>query len=154
MNKAEQEQRAKHIALDLLSRREHSSLELKRKLQRRKSLTEVDFDALCLELIENDWLSHNRFAEGFIRGRRNKGQGPVKIRYELKQRGLQDAEFIDILDQFDDWSELAFEVLARKFTPAPGDVHSLQKQQRFLSQRGFQYEHIRNATDKLNRPGD
>lgn len=146
----EQEQRAKHIALDLLSRREHSALELKRKISRRKNLPDVDLDALCAELMRNDWLSHSRFAENFIRARRNKGQGPVKITYELRQRGLQDTEFVDILNEFDDWHDMALEVLSRRYLPAPGDMATIQKQQRFLSQRGFQFDHIRSATDRFN----
>ncbi|NNJ71890.1 MAG: regulatory protein RecX [Enterobacterales bacterium] len=154
MDIGEQEQRAKHIALDLLSRREHSALELKRKIERHKNLVDVDIDALIAELIKNDWLSHHRFAQSFIRSRRNKGQGPVKITYELRQRGLQDAEFVDFINEVEDWHDLAYEVLSRRFEASGNDVKAIQKQQRFLAQRGFQFEQIKYATQQLNRRSD
>ena len=70
---------AKMAALDLLSRREHSALEIQRKLTKRQRFSEVDMDKLCAELVAGGWLSHQRFTESFIRARRSKGQGPVKI---------------------------------------------------------------------------
>ena len=58
--------------------------ELQRKLSRRSDLADIDFDKLCDELVANGWLNHSRFVESFIRARRIRGQGPVKIINELK----------------------------------------------------------------------
>jgi len=143
----EQWQRAKHVALDLLSRREHSCLEIKRKLSR-KHLELIDLDELCDELKSSGWLCHGRFAEAFIRSKRNKGQGPIKIAHELKQRGLTNDEYQNVLSEYDDWSELAEQCLNKKFNRTSANQLELQKMQRFLAQRGFGFDAIKPACDR------
>lgn len=74
----------------------------------------------------------------------NKGQGPVKIEQELRQRGVEQ----DIINTFlysgsIDWRALAETVRARKFGEAvPGDYQNKAKQARFLYSRGFGSEVI------------
>lgn len=133
-------------ALDLLSRREHSVAELRAKLVAR------DFDPDAIEaaieaLIRENLVSDDRFAGAFVTSRIRKGQGPVKIRGELRQREVTD-ELIDRhLAQADvDWFELARSVRDRKYG-AGGSIgyHERARQSRFLQHRGFTSEQIRAA---------
>ena len=142
---------AKMAALDLLSRREHSALELQRKLSRRKQFSDVDLTALCADLMADDWLSHERFTESFIRARRNKGQGPVKIGHDLRSRGVTESEFMPIINRYDDWHDLAYETLSRKAHGWSGDVKTQAKWQRFLQYRGFQFDSVRYAMEQLKQ---
>ena len=88
--------------------------------------------------------SDGRFAESFVHHRVNKGQGPIKIEQELRQRGVEQ-DVINILLYTDaiDWLALAEEARVKKFGEAiPGDYQKKAKQSRFLYSRGFGSEII------------
>jgi regulatory protein len=132
--------------LDLLSRREHSVAELRAKLVRR------DFDSDAIDvaidtLVHDGLLSDDRFAAAFVASRVRKGQGPIRIRGELKLRGVADALIGRHLEQADvDWIRLARSVRDRKYGAARSTVYRDQaRQSRFLQQRGFSGEQIRVA---------
>ncbi len=127
----------------MLARREHSRKELKYKLRRscnEENLIEELLDKLAAEGLQSDV----RFAESFVHHRFNKGQGPIKIEQELKQRGIDSELIADCLygDKFD-WSGMAAEIRIKKFgTAIPGDYQKKAKQSRFLYSRGFSSEVI------------
>ncbi len=90
--------------------------------------------------------SDERYAEAFIESRINKGQGPVRIRRELNERGIG-AELIDrFLEVYDgEWRDLLQQVHDAKF--GRGQVREgreLAKRARFLEYRGFPGEMIRS----------
>lgn len=128
-------------AMDLLARREHSFLELQRKLSRRYPLPDVL--GAVQRLAEEGLQSDERFAVSFSRERILRGQGPRRIEAELRQRGVA-ARLIDPAiaaareEVGQSWSELATSALERKF----GSVHATDlpgkaRRARFLYQRGF-----------------
>ncbi|WP_455206302.1 regulatory protein RecX [Kaarinaea lacus] len=137
---------ARLAAMRLLTRREHSSQELKQKLQRK------GFDASLVEKISDDLrkeglLSDARFAESYMRSRCNKGYGPVRIQLELKQRGVgEEIIAATIIDDDSEWFELARRVREKRFGNAlPGSATERMKQQRFLQYRGFNQQHLKYA---------
>lgn len=138
--------------MDLLARREHSRQELLQKLQRRvenKALLEASLDSL----VEDNLLSDERFCEAFVRSRMNNGYGPVRIKAELKTRGVSEQWLTQYLNpQADDWLERLAELVQRKFgvDEAP-DLKTLAKRQRFLQQRGYTYDQI-NRVLRQNKP--
>jgi regulatory protein len=89
-------------------------------------------------------LDNARFAESFVHSRYQRGQGPHKIRAELRERGIDDglvAEYIDAPDF--DWPGLAGQVRIKRFGPVhPADFRERSRQMRFLQQRGFSSEQI------------
>jgi len=146
---AEAERVCRRRAMDLLARRDHSRLELDRKLTGRgfePSLVEQVLDDLTRDRL----LAEDRFVESFIRARCRKGQGPVRIRSELSQRGIDDASVSAALAEADcDWTVLAAEVRAKRFgTALPGDFKERARQAKFLQYRGFETEQIRAALDE------
>jgi len=148
LDPAEAERVCRHRAMDLLARRDHSRLELRRKLAARgfeAALVEQVLDALTRDRL----LEESRYVESFIRGRARKGQGPVRIRGELAQRGIEDASVSAGLDEADcDWIALAAEVRAKRFgTAAPADFKERARQMKFLQYRGFESGHIRAALE-------
>ena len=132
--------------MDLLARREHARLELDRKLS--KAGFDGDIISSTLDDLEQDGLlANDRFAESFIRSRVNRGQGPVKIRAELSQRGIDDGEAY-LRASGCDWRQLATEARIRRFGPQLPDSYSEKgRQARFLAQRGFTAEQIRDALE-------
>lgn len=127
-------------ALKMLVRREHSKLELYKKLQL-KGFSDDIINSSISKLVQQNQQSDERFAEDFIQMRYNQGKGPVKIALELKMRGINAFD----LSAFD-WFELAKEIRQKKF----GDSSSLEykdlaKQKRFLQSRGFSLDQINQA---------
>ena len=138
--------------MDLLARREHSVLELRRKLDKRGMSGELVEQALQ-GLVADGLLDENRFAESFVSSRISKGQGPVRMRGDLSERGLS-GELIEqtLASTGCDWFELASQVRARRFgREAPGDYPERARQSRFLQYRGFTSEQIRFAVGDNQR---
>jgi regulatory protein len=84
----------------------------------------------------------------FVRSKRQRSQGPVKIRAELRQRQLPDALIEQALDQETEvWVELAAAWLARKHD---GELE-FEDRARFyrrLINRGFSHEQAMSALDR------
>jgi regulatory protein len=89
-------------------------------------------------------LSNCRYVESYIESRVQRGHGPLKIRAELRERGIDDAVVDTGLAAYATrWAELAGQVRLKKFGPArPADFAERSRQMRFLQQRGFTVEQI------------
>jgi regulatory protein len=123
-------------ALAALARREHSRIELARKLARGADDPSA-VEALLDEFEANGWLSDERFAGSAARQRK----GRFSQRYiveDLKQKGVAGdtaREAVDALDQDDYATALA--LWKQRFGVAPADQKQKARQVRFLQSRGF-----------------
>lgn len=135
-------------AVDFLSRREHSRLELRRKLQRHsEDINEID--ALLDELQKENWQSEERYAQSLINRRAYKF-GTARVLQELRQNGVDDVYIEAVREQLKDSEfERAIEVWERKFGSAPEDRKAYAKQHRFMASRGFSSEQLRRILDRL-----
>ena len=131
-------------ALRYLSIREHSRLELGRKLARYAEEGE-DIEALLDFLELNKWLSQERFSESLVH-RRAARFGNSRIMAELQSHGIQGEALQEVKAGLND-SEAAraVEVWQRKFGTVAADAAERSKQMRFLMQRGFSQRAIRAA---------
>src|SRR6056297_966928 len=157
----------RRYAMDLLARREHSRLELEEKLRRhcgkvarsraRAAAVQVDdagsddpgmpdpsaVETLISEtldaLAEDGLQSDARYAEVLIRSRVNRGQGPLRIRADLRQRGLKPEAVDPLLEDYaEQWPELAQQVVERRYgADAAVDRGEWARRARFLAGRGF-----------------
>ncbi len=135
----------RECALRLLTRREHSHLELRQKLAAR-SFPDATIDQVLASLTADGLQSDARFAYSYAQARAGRGYGPVRIRAELRQRGVGD-DLIDAqLHQADwDWRRQAEDVRRKRFGRAvPESWPERAKQARFLQYRGFGNEHIQD----------
>ena len=130
-------------AMNLLARREHSRLELARKLHRRYSEYDVIESALN-RLIDDGLLSDERFTESYVNYRKGLGFGPVRIAAELRERGIGEALAGRYLNQsHESWAEAALLARQKKFGDAmPATREERARQQRFLAYRGFRHAHF------------
>ena len=129
-------------AIKLLARREHTRVELARKLAPHGTSEEIDI--VLNELAGAGLQSDARFAESYVKSRAAR-LGGARLRQTLRTRGVA-AELIDSqLQQAElpDETERARAVRARKFPLPPADVREWAKQARFLQARGFSSEIIR-----------
>ncbi len=131
------------VAMDLLSRREHSVYELTRKLKQRKFEAD-EIDAAIATLQQDNLQSDSRFIESIVNYRINAGFGPIKIRHELRQKGISDDLVHDYLSSLDvDWESNMQGQRIKKFgNKAPLDYKEKMKQARFLQNRGFSPESV------------
>lgn len=127
-------------ALRYLAMREHSQLQLQQKLQRKFPDDAALIHTVLEQLKQDHAQSESRFADSYARSRAMKGYGPIKIRYELQQRGIN-ADIIDAaITQSDiDWAAMQEKVRQKKFgtAPLPKEFAAKAKQMHYLQQRGF-----------------
>lgn len=144
-------------ALRLLGNREHSRLELQRKLAPH-ALEPVELDALLDDLQAKGFISEQRVVESLIHRRAGK-LGAARIRQELQQKGLAPETVSRAVAELQ-VSELAraHAVWVRKFAQQPDATHSPEqataeraRQVRFLAARGFAGDTIRRV---VRRGGD
>jgi regulatory protein len=136
----------RHKLTRLLSRREHSQTEL------RKKLAELELDKDLIEetiqrFSEKDIQSDLRYAEAVVRGAYRKGKGPVFVERELNNHDI-DFHVVKALvnDESFDWFESSKAVRVKRFgSELPEDWTAKQKQMRFLQYRGFSQEQIKYA---------
>jgi regulatory protein len=133
----------RRTAMDLLARREHGRVELMRKLRQRGAPPEM-IDTALDRLTEEGLLSESRYLESFVSYRARSGYGPLRIREELSQRGLQRADIELALRECGiSWQEQLEDTWRRKFAGhLPIDARERAKQGRFLSYRGYSMEMI------------
>lgn len=128
-------------AMRLLARREHSRVELGRKLAAHaEDFAEVE--AVLDQLQQRGWLSDERYAEQMVQVRRGKF-GSARIVHELREKGIDEALIADTLSGLKE-GELgaARAVWEKKFGEPPVDAKERAKQIRFLMSRGFRQEII------------
>ena len=142
-------------AMNLLARREHSLRELRQKLLRRFSdgpLLEAELHRLADENLQSD----QRFAESYARQRAGRGYGPQRVRQEMRDRGLSEADIAGAFERNElDWFALAEEVFRKKFDARavpdtqeiglqPPDLKEKARRARFMQYRGFSTDHFRH----------
>jgi regulatory protein len=134
--------------MDLLARREHSRLELQRKLRARAFAADLVED--ILDALQADGLlDEGRFLESFIRSRVGKGQGPTRIQAGLNQRGIDRSRVQAWLHGAEvDWPSLAAGVREKRFGPGrPESYKERARQTKYLQYRGFDIEQINAALE-------
>jgi regulatory protein len=129
-------------AVDLLSRREYTRLELKRRLSPFAENAE-EVDALLDELAASRWQSDARFAEQFADSRSRK-YGSRRVAMEMRERGVDSDTIKQTLSSHNDLATARSQWL-RKFGQPASDAAGRAKQMRFLASRGFGMDTIRQV---------
>jgi len=131
-------------ALRLLSAREHSRVELERKLAQYEEEPGTLAKALD-ELQAKGFINEQRVVESVL-NRRSAKLGAARIRQELQGKGLAPEAVLDAVAQLRATEvERAREVWRRKFGEPPTDAAERGKQMRFLAGRGFGGDAIRKV---------
>jgi regulatory protein len=131
-------------ALRLLSQREHSRSELRRKLLERGSAAEA-VDELLDHLQDTGLQSDRRFAEALARSRVARGYGPLRVRSDLARRGVAAPLARQVLDALEvDWAEALRREHASRFREGPPvDLRDRARRWRALERRGFTAAQLR-----------
>ncbi|HEX3397447.1 MAG TPA: regulatory protein RecX [Steroidobacteraceae bacterium] len=128
-----------------MARRDYSSEDLRLKL------LEKGYDACVVlplldALRDEKLLDDRRYLENFVAYHAARGQGPLRIRVDLRRHGLQGARVEAYLDAYPDWIVVLNQARLKKFGAKPARNYAdRQLQARFLSYRGFTSAQIRMA---------
>ncbi len=136
----------RHKLTRLLSRREQSQHELRKKLAELELDSEL-VDETIAKFTEKDIQSDQRYAEAVVRGAYRRGKGTVFIKRQLNEHEI-DYHLVKelVTDGSFDWFESAKAVRIKRFgEDLPVDWEEKQKQMRFLQYRGFVHEQIKFA---------
>ena len=141
----------KETCLRLLARRDHSRKELLNKLTG-KGFDREDVLAVIDELAQQGWQDDQRYAQNYARYRMQKGYGPVRIEYELRQNGIDEIDLDAVLQESaSSWMDLLEQVYNKKYNHKKNlDRNEWAKRSRFLLHRGFTGEMISALLDHLN----
>ena len=140
----------KATALRLLSMREHSREELRRKLKA-KAQAGDDVEAVLNRMAETGLQSDARFAESLVRTQGER-VGIERLRRDLAERGVSREVAEAALEGLagDDLTR-AHAVWTKKFGVLPQDPNDWGRQARFMQSRGFAADVIRKL---LKEPFD
>lgn len=137
---------ARQKGIALLARRDYGSAEL------RERLLAVPFAAAAVEsailALENArFLDDGRYAEHFVAYHSGRGQGPRRIRLEMRGKGLPEYLITGAINEAAPvWAERAQALRRRRFgVEAPGTLEERARQSRFLLYRGFTPAQVRLA---------
>jgi regulatory protein len=128
-----------------LARRDHASEDLRRKLLDKGYDPTVVADVI--ERLRGEKLvDDRRFLESFISYHAARGQGPHRVRAELRKSGLQGEIVEQGLAAYGDWIADLRKARQKKFgAQLPTHYADKQRQARFLGYRGFTGAQIRLA---------
>jgi regulatory protein len=109
--------------MDLLARREHSLRELHNKLTKRFGDLPLIHDLIHEEtgrLRDERLQSDERFAEAYLHSRARRLYGPVRIKLELRERGISDTVIAATLKASDiDWHANLRQLIDTRFEAGP-----------------------------------
>jgi regulatory protein len=117
----------------------------------RRKLLEKGYDAVVvaplLDALRTEKLLDNRrYTENFVAYHAARGQGPLRIRADLRRHGVDGVLVEECLDAYPDWIVQLQKAQQKKFgSTLPGDYAGRQQQARFLGYRGFTSAQIRRA---------
>ena len=133
-------------AMDYLARREYGQQELEQKLIAAGFEAVIATDVVH-KLSDEGLQDDRRFIESFVQSRINQGKGPVRVRQELGERGVDVGQIEAVLeDVAEDWFALARQIRNKKFgSELPRDFTEKARQMRFLQYRGFESAQIQAA---------
>jgi regulatory protein len=141
------------FAVSYLARRDFSAADLRRKLKDR-GFAESAIELVLVELESSNVINDGRYGDNVVAHRARRGQGPARIRQELKRSGLGSEAIQTTMDKAKDegpdFLSLARAARARKFgSELPKDWKERSRQARFLQYRGFSTDHIRAVLEGM-----
>lgn len=152
---ADQVIKAKQRALNYLAHKPRTKTEVRRKL-RRNDVPAVVIDQVIDRMVELGYLDDQSYAQEYVRRRfASKGYGPIRIRSELKKRGIDrhlaetaiEEEFAEV-----DVVEAAREAAEKRWARLSGEEDPRKRRDklyRHLKRRGYTYDTIRIVIEEI-----
>lgn len=136
----------RRVALNWLSRRDYSELQLQRKLEQQGATLAQIAEVVAWCKAEN-YLNQQRYIAMLVRSRCNRGYGVNYILQECRQQQISKDELMHCVTQLEiDWFALAQQAYQKKYAATqPKDIKEKYKRMAYLQRRGFSAEQIHHA---------
>ena len=148
------EHRTFEYALYLLELRAYSYRELHDKLMRAKNAQEEAVEVTLAKLVRLGLLNDAQYAQQLARQYAEvKQYGLRRAAYEMRHRGLSEADIEDALAPYDDPERISAQLLElmqkkyARYLSDPDDRRAVEKVTAALVRRGFTYQQIRFALE-------
>lgn len=150
--------RARAAAFRYLSYRDRAAAEIRRRLER------SDYEADVIEDVVHDleqagYVDDHAFAQRYAESRfRSGGYGPVRVRSDLKRKGV-DADAVDaaleqVFSRRDELLQRAREIGSKRWDRLEREPDALKRKKKvydYLARRGFGFELVHRVVDELDR---
>ena len=136
------QQKVREAAARMLSRRPLSCKGLGDKLLE-KGFPEPEVAETLQWLEALGYLDDREYAQWVIRSYRSRGYGPMRMRQELKRRGVSQELCEELLSECGENGEAIDAFLKKKLRGPAADKRELKRAADALVRRGFSYEEIR-----------
>ncbi|MBI4971358.1 MAG: regulatory protein RecX [Candidatus Omnitrophica bacterium] len=143
-------------ALKLLGMRMHSEKELLKKLYAKK-FPPAEIYALIEKLKERKLIDDSVFTRAYVDQLRNKATGDVRIRFQLKKKGLGEKIIEECFDKEnrEDQRKRALDLASLKIKPdKSADPKERKRIYDYLTRKGFDYEICRDVMGQLMKTKD
>ncbi len=134
------------------ARQEMCSADVRRKALRSFEGDADRADALVRSLVENGYVDDARYAAAFAREKAAlQGWGPVKIRFQLRAKGVSEADIFAGLAEVEPAAaaDKLSRVMAAKARTLEGDPQQKLKLIKFALSRGYEYSAVEAALREL-----
>ena len=129
----------------LCAKREYCVSDIRRKALDRMEGDRQKADELVASLVADKFVDDARYASAFAREKAGlQGWGPIKIRFQLRAKGISDADISSALGEIDaDKASARLEkLLENKWHSLQDDPQGRLKLIKFALTRGYEYEEI------------
>ena len=135
--------KARASALRWLARREYAVQEMRARLLA-TGYSESLVEQILVDLMDENYLSDERYIEMLLRARVQSGFGPMRVYKDAARFGLEDLLQRQAEESIVDWREVATTAHNKRYRgEMPRDYNMWCKQARFLQSRGFNTDQVR-----------
>jgi len=133
-------------ALGYVAKKICSKFELEKKLEKIGFSKCAVENAVC-KLIEYNYINDSEYVNSFVNF--NKNTGKLKIKYELKKKGIKDNLIADALLKIENQDDICLET-AKKYIGKRPD-YKKQSLYQYLLSKGFEYDTVLSALNKIEK---
>lgn len=108
-------------------------------------------------LVADKYVDDARYASAFAREKASiQGWGPVKIRFQLRSKGISDADIVSGMSEIEEpkAARKLESVIAAKYRSLKGDPQCRLKLLKFALSRGYEYGDVAAAVDSVMKGED
>lgn len=113
-----------------------------------KAYPEQAVDYVLAYLTEHGFLNDQQYAQSTMRSYTRRGYGTLRIRQELRRRGVAADHADEALDEYEPNWDAMYALLDRRLHGDLSDRREVQKAVAALQRRGFLWEDIRRALNE------
>lgn len=134
------------------AKREYCAADIRRKALEKLEWNREAAEEVVASLIADKFIDDARYASAFAREKASlQGWGPVKIRFQLRAKGISDADICAALEEIDAEKASARleKLLANKWHSLQDDPQGRLKLIKFALSRGYEYEEIESLIRQI-----